>query len=157
MRKFKLRILYGCFLVLLPHLCNASNNDINSPEAPSRTFIQNYKDMVLGNCLAKAYLNGEIASMDSGSSVSGLEEWTYYDLEESPQAVQHLIEMYLSRNYLNPLAESEMKGVKFDFLKCLDLYHSKDLDKLAKRMIEHPQDTFRGTIRNYYRDLNRKK
>jgi hypothetical protein len=78
-------------------------------------------------------------------------------LEESPQAVHHLIEMYLSRNYLNPLAESEMKGVKFDFLKCLDLYHSEDLEKLAKRMIEHPQDTFRGTVRNYYRDLNRKK
>ncbi|WP_218966078.1 T6SS amidase immunity protein Tai4 family protein [Snodgrassella alvi] len=46
--------------------------------------------------------------------------------------------MYLSRNYLNPVAESEMKGVKFDFLKCLDLYHSEDLDKLAKRIVNTP-------------------
>ncbi|WP_218966347.1 T6SS amidase immunity protein Tai4 family protein [Snodgrassella alvi] len=75
MRNFKLKFLYGYFLALLPFLCNAANNNITSPEAPRRTFIQNYKDMVLGNCLAKAYLNGEIASMDSGSSVSGLEEW----------------------------------------------------------------------------------
>ncbi|WP_370521151.1 T6SS amidase immunity protein Tai4 family protein [Snodgrassella sp. ESL0324] len=30
--------------------------------------------------------------------------------------------------------------MKFDFLKCLDLYHSKELDALARKMISHPQD-----------------
>ncbi|WP_218965091.1 type VI secretion system amidase immunity protein Tai4 [Snodgrassella alvi] len=125
-----------------------------TPEAVNRTFIQNYKDMVLGNCLAKAY--GDIASMDAGSSVSALIEWTYYNMDKSIDAEIKIIDSYLSRNYLNPLVEAEIKGIKFDFLKCLDLYHSKDLDKLAKKMIEHPQDTFRSTIRNYYRDLNRK-
>ncbi|KES11620.1 hypothetical protein SASC598O11_005740, partial [Snodgrassella alvi SCGC AB-598-O11] len=43
-------------------------------------------------------------------------------------------------NYFNPLAEAEVKGIKFDFLKCLDLYHSKELDTLARKMISHPQD-----------------
>ncbi|WP_239374437.1 type VI secretion system amidase immunity protein Tai4 [Snodgrassella gandavensis] len=155
MRNFKHKFLCGYFLALLPFLCNAANDKITSPEAPSRTFIQNYKDMVLGNCLAKAY--GDIASMDAGSSVSALIEWTYYNMDKSIDAEIRIIDSYLSRNYLNPLVEAEIKGIKFDFLKCLDLYHSKDLDKLAKNMIEHPQDTFRGTIRNYYRDLNRKK
>ncbi|PIT16446.1 hypothetical protein BGI32_04580 [Snodgrassella alvi] len=139
----------------MPFLCNAASDKITSPEAPGRTFIQNYKDMVLGNCLAKAY--GDIASMDAGSSVSALIEWTYYNMDKSIDEEIRIIDSYLSRNYLNPLVEAEIKGIKFDFLKCLDLYHSKDLDKLAKKMIEHPQDTFRGTIRNYYRDLNRKK
>lgn len=126
-----------------------------TPEAVNRTFIQNYKDMVLGNCLAQAY--GDIASMDAGSSVSALIEWTYYNMDKSIDEEIRIIDSYLSRNYLNLLAEAEIKGIKFDFLKCLDLYHSKDLDKLAKKMIEHPQNTFRSTIRNYYRDLNRKK
>lgn len=43
--------------------------------------------------------------------------------------------------YYNPLVEAEIKGVKFDFLKCLDLYHSKDLDSLVKRVVIHPGDT----------------
>ncbi|MCO6503916.1 MAG: type VI secretion system amidase immunity protein Tai4 [Snodgrassella sp.] len=155
MKKFKMQILCSCYFILLPLVCSASSINSMTPEAVNRTFIQNYKDMVLGNCLAQAY--GDIASMDAGSSVSALIEWTYYNMDKSIDEEIRIIDSYLSRNYLNPLAEAEIKGIKFDFLKCLDLYHSKDLDKLAKKMIEHPQDTFRSTIRNYYRDLNRKK
>jgi len=40
---------------------------------------------------------------------------------------------------MSPLAESEVKGLKFDFLKCLDLYHSKELDKLARKVVPYPQ------------------
>ncbi|PIT52158.1 hypothetical protein BHC44_07910 [Snodgrassella alvi] len=99
--------------------------------------------MVLAHCIANAYQEGEIASMDAGSSVTALREWTY--------EVQ-MVDSYLSRNYLNPSTEIQIKDIKFDFLKCLDLYHSKELDTLGKRVIEHPQETFRNTVRNYYRD-----
>jgi hypothetical protein len=157
MRNFKLKFLYGYFLALLPFLCNAASDKITSPEAPSRTFIQNYKDMVLAHCIADAYQDDEIASMDAGSSVTALREWTYYDMNESIITEVQIVDSYLSRNYLNPSAEIKIKDIKFDFLKCLDLYHSKELDTLAKRVIEHPQETFRSTVRNYYRDLNRKK
>lgn len=50
-------------------------------------------------------------------------DWTYYDLEKSPDAVKSLVERYLAQDYRNPWAESEVKNVRFDFLKCLDLYH----------------------------------
>ena len=43
----------------------------------------------------------------------------------------------------HPLAESEVKDVRFDFLKCLDLYHSKELDALARRVVIHPTRTYR--------------
>jgi len=49
-----------------------------------------------------------------------------------------LVNSYLSRDYFNPLAETEVKGLKFDFLKCLDLYHSKELDRLARDVISQP-------------------
>ncbi len=112
---------------------------------------------MLAHCIANAYQEGEIASMDAGSSVTALREWIYYDMNESIIAEIQMVDSYLSRNYLNPSAEIQIRDIKFDFLKCLDLYHSKELDTLAKRVIEHPQETFRSTVRNYYRDLNRKK
>ncbi|MCO6518291.1 MULTISPECIES: type VI secretion system amidase immunity protein Tai4 [Snodgrassella] len=138
MKKFKMQILCSCYLILLPLICDASSINSMIPEAVNRTFIQNYKDMVLASCIANAYHEDKIASIDAGSSASALREWTYYNKDKSIDAEIKIIDSYLSRNYFNPLAEAEIKGIKFDFLKCLDLYHSKELDKLAKRVISHP-------------------
>ncbi|WP_420994324.1 T6SS amidase immunity protein Tai4 family protein [Cupriavidus sp. 30B13] len=42
---------------------------------------------------------------------------------------------YLSRDYSNPLVESEVKGIRFDFLKCLDLYHGPELDAQISQLV----------------------
>jgi hypothetical protein len=139
MKNFKMQILCSCCLILFPLICNASSINSMTPETVNRTFIQNYKDMVLASCIASAYHDDKIASMDAGSSASALREWTYYNMDKSIDAEIRIIDSYLSRNYFNPLAEAEIKGIKFDFLKCLDLYHSKELDRLAKKVISHPQ------------------
>jgi hypothetical protein len=139
MKIFRTKIICACLLTILSFSCNASNNNITSPEAPKRTFIQNYKDMVLASCIASAYHDDKIASIDAGSSASALRKWTYYNMDKSIDTEIRIIDSYLSRNYFNPLAEAEIKGIKFDFLKCLDLYHSKELDRLAKRVISHPK------------------
>jgi hypothetical protein len=139
MKNFKMQILCSCCLILFPLICNASSINSMTSEAVNRTFIQNYKDMVLASCIASAYHDDKIASMDAGSSASALREWTYYNMDKSIDAEIRIIDSYLSRNYFNPLAEAEIKGIKFDFLKCLDLYHSKELDRLAKRVISHPK------------------
>jgi hypothetical protein len=49
----------------------------------------------------------------------------------------------LARDYKNPLVDSEIKNIQFDFLKCLDLYHSDDLEKLAKKVVINPKRTYR--------------
>jgi len=113
-----------------------------STQAANRSFGQNYKDMVLATCVANAYKNDKDAPADAGSSVAALRDWTYYDLE-NPDAVKSLIDSYLARDYRNPLAESEAKGVKFDFLKCLDLYHSKELEAQVKQLVANPNRTLR--------------
>ncbi|KES12024.1 CagZ [Snodgrassella alvi SCGC AB-598-O11] len=140
MKKIQLQILCSCLLLLSP-ICDASesHNNAMTPEAVNRTFILNYKDMVLAHCVAKAYHGDRNAAIDAGSSVSALQDWLDYYMDKSIDEEVRLINSYLSRDYFNPLAESEVNGLKFDFLKCLDLYHSKELDKLARKVVPYPQ------------------
>ena len=140
MKNLKYQILCTCCL-LLSLTCKASNLNVNpmSPEAPNRTFIQNYKDMVFAHCITKAYKDSDEVGKDAGSSVGALRQWIDYDMNESIDEEIRLVNSYLSRNYFNPIVESQVKGVKFDLLKCLDLYHSKELDKLSRKIVPYPQ------------------
>lgn len=115
----------------------------DSPQAATRTYVQNYKDMVLAICIANAYKDDKHASADVGGSVSALRDWALYDLEQAPDEIRALVDSYLGRDYHNPLAESEVKGVRFDFLKCLDLYHSEELNRQVDRLVIHPERTYR--------------
>ncbi len=139
-RSFILLIVSG---LLLWNVGQAKDNAVTSPQAGARTYAQNYKDMVLATCIATAYRNDPTASMDAGSSVSALRDWTYYDMENSPDAIKSLVDQYLRRDYHNPLAEAEVKGVKFDLLKCFDLYHSKELNAQVKSFVFKPNRTYR--------------
>lgn len=131
--------------VLFASVSHAKDEVLNSPQAGARTYAQNYKDMVLAECVATAYSKERQATTDAGSSVSALRDWTYYDWDKHPYAdvVPPLVKKYLARDYHNPLVESEIKGVRFDFLKCLDMYHSKELDALVKRVVINPKRTYR--------------
>jgi len=130
-------------LVLSPSVCHAKDETGTSPQAGGRSHAQNYKDMVLAECIASAYGNEPKAAMDAGSSASALMDWTSFDMDKDVDARSALIGAYLARDYFNPLVESEVKGVRFDFLKCLDLYHSKALDAQVKRLVIHPKRTYR--------------
>ncbi|TXF97039.1 type VI secretion system amidase immunity protein Tai4 [Massilia arenae] len=132
----RLAVMVSTLLSLPAHI---SARDNTSPLAVTRTYAQNYKDMVLATCLTQAYRNDTSVATDAGSSISALRDWTYFDMDQSPDAVNSLVNSYLARDYSNPLVESEIKGVRFDFLKCMDLYHSKALDDLAKRLVIHPK------------------
>ncbi|KFL54482.1 MULTISPECIES: type VI secretion system amidase immunity protein Tai4 [Burkholderia] len=130
-------------VALHPAAVSAKDVGQASPEAGSRTYIQNFKDMVLAECLATAYKQEPGASKDIGSSTSALRDWTYYDMERAPDIIHALVVKYLARDYRNPVVEAEVKGVKFDFLKCVDLYHGKELDTAAKQLVLRPNRTYR--------------
>lgn len=131
------------FLLASQGVVHAKDNAATWPQAAGRTYLQNYKDMVLATCISDAYKDDKTAPADAGSSVSALRDWTYFDMDKSPDEIKALIDQFLKRNYANPLAEGEAKGVKFDFLKCLDLYHSKELDDQAKKYVIKPTHTYR--------------
>ena len=128
---------------MLSAAAGASDRAADAPQAGARTYAQNFKDMVLASCLAKAYQNEPGAANDAGSSVGALRDWTYFDMEKSPDAVGALVDDFLARDYANPLVEAEVQGVRFDFLKCMDLYHSKALERLVKRLVIHPKRSYR--------------
>ncbi|KPX45543.1 Uncharacterized protein ALO68_04162 [Pseudomonas syringae pv. helianthi] len=113
----------------------------SSPEGMYRTHAQNYKDMVFATCIASAYKLSANVGTDAGSSVTALREWANYDWEKSPEKPREFVDNYLARDYTNPLTESEIKGVKFDLLKCLDLYHSQELDEQTKKAVINPTHT----------------
>lgn len=135
------------FTVLLLGLYSCSANASNeaksgdSPEAGGRTYAQNYKDMLLAGCIARAYEKEAIAFDDANSTASVLLEWTYYDAENSPEAIDKLLKHYLNRDYHHFLVEYQ--GVKFGLLKCLDMYHSKELDAQVKQYVGKPNHTYR--------------
>jgi len=129
-------------LAVIASTSYAADTAHRGPEAGGRTYAQNYKDMVLATCLAQAY-EGTQAGQDLGSSVAALRDWTYFDMDKSTEPREALVKEYLDRDYANPLAESEVKGVRFDFLKCLDLYHSPELQKQVDAYVAEPDNTYR--------------
>ena len=143
MKEVGVGILTALALIFGMSACYAKGDQPATPQAGARTYAQNYKDMVLATCIANAYKNDKDAAMDAGSSVSALRDWTFYDLEKAPVAIKTLVDNYLTRGYQNPLVEAETEGVRFDFLKCLDLYHSKELDEQVKRLVINPKHTYR--------------
>ncbi|KPW99881.1 MULTISPECIES: type VI secretion system amidase immunity protein Tai4 [Pseudomonas syringae group] len=142
----------SCLTALTASLVLTTSNSfaytpISSPEGMYRTFEKNYKDMALATCITTAYKYDMNVGIDAGSSVSAMRDWTYYDMEKSPLAVKALVEKYLVRDYTNPLTESQIKGIKFDLLKCLDMYHSKELDALTKKVVTDPNHTYMQNIK----------
>jgi hypothetical protein len=111
------------------------------PEGPERSNGQNYRDLVLVYCLMRVHDKESAAWVDAQSTASVLLEWTEYDVEHATAEIDALIGRYLQRDYRHPLPE--YKGVRFDLLKCLDLYHSKELDAQVKRFVLKPQRSFR--------------
>ncbi|WP_175820355.1 type VI secretion system amidase immunity protein Tai4 [Burkholderia sp. BCC0419] len=137
-----LRCVMFWALMFAAQSCHATDTT-SSPQAGARTYAQNYKDMVLAECVATAYRNEPSAAMDAGSSASALMDWTDFDLERNPDASKSLVNRFLARDYRNPVVESEIKGVRFDFLKCLDLYHSQELEAEVRRFVINPKRSYR--------------
>lgn len=107
--------------------------------APTRSYAQNYKDMALAFCIAKAYAISPSANADAMATTGGLNEWTHYDVDASTSQLEKLIDNYLARNYLSIQGEK----VKLNLLKCIDLYHSKELAALTKRYVSRPNRSYR--------------
>lgn len=71
-------------------------------------------------------------SKDIGSSISVLCDWIYYDMECVLDVIYVLVVKYLVCDYWSLVVELEVVDVKFDFLKCVDLYYGKELDVVVK-------------------------
>lgn len=113
---------------------------LDLPEVASRTYAQNYKDLALASCIAQAYSGEPKAAADAGATAGGLDStWTNYDPEKGGGEISKLVSRYLARKY-NSIHGPD---IKLDLLKCLDMYHSKELDAQVKRFVSKPNRTYR--------------
>lgn len=137
----------GVYSAMLIGICSsvtqAEDQNRNSPQAGTRTYAQNYKDTALATCITTAYKYEADVAKDAGSSVSALRDWGSYDLEQGPLAIRRLVDDYLTRDYHNPIVESEVRGVRFDLLKCLDMYHSEELEAQVRSWVFPQERTYR--------------
>ena len=112
------------------------DSDARTPETPgaaARSSASNFKDMVLAVCIARSQ-QGQAAA-DAAGSARALMEWTDYDAETSPDDIDRTVNRFLGKNFRNPLGEQDGAPAEFNLLKCLDLYHSRDLEALSKRYV----------------------
>lgn len=124
-------------VILLPLLCLslvavAGESNIT---AIKRTNGQNYKDRALASCISEAY-RGSAAGEDASVTKSAFVEWSYYDDDKGNPAVDVLVKKYLQRDYSNPT--EGYAGAKFQLLKCVDMYHSKELEAQVPMYVPHP-------------------
>ncbi|WP_232427623.1 type VI secretion system amidase immunity protein Tai4 [Burkholderia ubonensis] len=117
-------------------LCSALSAEADdSVMAVHRTNAENFKDRALAACLSVAY-QGSPAGQDADITKSAFLEWTYYDEDRGDRAVDQLVKRFLRRDYANSV--EGYAGAAFDLLKCLDLYHSPELDEQVRRYVPHP-------------------
>ena len=121
-------------------LANPAKAQSDLPEVASRSYAQNYKDLALASCIARAYSDEPRAAADASATAAGLEStWTNYDLEKGAGEISKLVNRYLARTY-NSIHGPQ---VRLDLLKCLDMYHSKELQAQVKRFVPTPGRTYK--------------
>lgn len=128
------RMMIGSIFAALV-LCSSAFAGESAITAVGRSNGVNYKDRALAFCIAEAY-KGTPASEDAAKTVSAYLEWTYYDFKNGDPAVDQLVEKYLRRDYSNPM--EGYVGARFDLLRCLDMYHSEELDAQVRKYVARP-------------------
>ncbi|WP_333871893.1 T6SS amidase immunity protein Tai4 family protein [Kosakonia cowanii] len=134
MRKICYSLLFIC--------SGAFANVADDPMAfiKERPYTQVVKDMVLARCIAQVAEPNSAYSLDAARSANALREWVPFDIENGNEKVNVLIKKYKNRR--NEFHNESTKSVKGVTLNCLRLYHSPELDKLAKEvLVKNPEHT----------------
>lgn len=107
----------------------------------NRPYTQVVKDMVLVRCIAQVSEPDSAYSLDAARSANALREWVPFDIENGNKKVNTLIKQFNNQtNKFHNESEQIVKGVT---LNCLRLYHSPELDELAKEvLVKNPDHTW---------------
>ena len=112
------KIKYSLLIAMIFYTADTGANTDYTPEQ----YIKNY---ALSTCISQGYRSKEVKN-DAAAAARGYLEFGDYSLA-AHTAVRKLGEEYLAKHY------TSQSGEPMVLAKCVDLYHSKDLDKLIKR------------------------
>jgi hypothetical protein len=110
------------FLLVLAQPVAARGAGARASKYSQATLLKNW---ALCRCLAKAYGPGAPAD-DAEKSAAGYLEFGKAPIEAYEEATK-LVEKYSGLSYGGSVKSD------YDTMKCIDLFHSKELDELAKR------------------------
>ena len=131
----------------LERLRDFDHDLVDFSTAPKRSYKQNFKDEVLAFCISTAYQDTATIRDDALYTAAALHDWGRFELEESIESVTALVAEHLGKVYRyedsEPTehvervegAEKTEQPQEVKLLKCMDLYHSPDLEELAKEYV----------------------
>ena len=88
---------------------------------------QYLKNFALSACIAQAYKSDEVVK-DSRAAADGYLQLGSFPYEAHEEAAA-LARKFLAKDY------QSHSGAKLILMKCIDLFHSKELDRLAKKYL----------------------
>lgn len=91
------------------------------------TSVQYLKNYALSSCIADGYQSKD-ARNDAIAAANGYKELGSLDIAAYNEAAV-LGRKFLAREYLS------QSGEKLILMKCIDFYHSKELDRLARKYV----------------------
>ncbi|QTF07921.1 hypothetical protein HC231_08235 [Brenneria izadpanahii] len=101
-------------------------------------YQQVVKELALARCISQVSTEDTLFSLDAARIANAMEEWMPFDAENGEQKVNALIDKFKSTyNPAHLEVGPDTKGVT---LNCLRLYHSPELDKLSREVINGDPD-----------------
>ena len=116
----KIAFSFACFLTLVSSACYGGGT-----EKKHYTPIQYLKNYALSSCIADGYQSKDVVN-DASAGANGYKELGSLDIEAYNEAAV-LGRKFLAKEYLS------QSGEKLIIMKCIDFYHSKELDRLARK------------------------
>ncbi|MGY5956716.1 T6SS amidase immunity protein Tai4 family protein [Kosakonia sp. BK9b] len=132
-------VYFGALLMCCSSLASAATDSMAFvKEMPYRQVV---KDMVLARCIAQVSEPNSAYSLDAARSANALREWVPFDIENGNEKINALINKF--KNIPNQFHTESAQNVKGVTLNCLRLYHSAELDTLAKDvLVKDPDHTW---------------
>jgi hypothetical protein len=113
--------LVAVALIVAPLSAGAKDTHARFEYSP----IQYLKNFALSTCIADGYRSEEVAK-DSSAAAGGYLELGRLPIE-AYEAAASLGKQFLARDY------QSASGEKLTLMKCIDFFHSKELDRLARK------------------------
>jgi hypothetical protein len=118
----KIISLIACSIALASSACYG-----NGTEKKHYTPIQYLKNYALSSCIADGYQSKEVVN-DASAGANGYKELGSLDIDAYNET-SVLGRKFLAKDYLS------QSGEKLIIMKCIDFYHSKELDRLARKYV----------------------
>ena len=118
----KLKLAVAIALLTAPLMADAKAAETRVPYTP----VQYLKNFALSVCIGEGFKSDDDVAKEATAAAGGYLELDRFPIEAHEQA-DALAKKYLAKEYLG------IGGDKLTVMKCIDLFHSRELDRLARK------------------------